>query len=103
MLAEYRKAGGTETNTTRFIQRIKEYIKDEIYCFKASGVASLIMQKEKASTILKLVSNEEEDDYLEIEKVSKQIKEEIKSLPVIRKGYPLLDDAKIETHNSTNY
>ena len=54
------------------------------------------MQKEKASTILKLVSNEEEDDYLEIEKASTQIKEEIKSLPGIRKGYPLLDDAKIE-------
>ena len=61
------------------------------------------MQKEKASTILKLVSNEEEDDYLEIEKVSTQIKEEIKSLPGIRKVYSLPDDAKIETHNSTNY
>ena len=35
LLAEYRKAGGTETNTTKFVQRVKEYLKDLIYCFKA--------------------------------------------------------------------
>ena len=66
--------GGTETNTTRFVQRIKEHLKEQIYCFKSPGLASLIMHKEKASSIMKVVAEKEEYDHTDIEKVSKQIK-----------------------------
>ena len=48
LLAAYRKKGGKETNSTRFISRFKEYMSDEIYCFKAAGLATIIMHKKKA-------------------------------------------------------
>ena len=95
LLSEYKMTGGTETNTTRFVQRIKEHLKEQIYCFKSPGLASLIMHKEKASSIMKVVAEKEEDEHADIEKVSKQIKQELKDLPGIGNGYPVLDDNEI--------
>ena len=57
LLEAYRSKGGSETNGTRFINRIKEYMTDEIYCFKAAGLTTIDMHKKKASHVLKLVNS----------------------------------------------
>ena len=46
---EYLKEGGTESKVFRLIERIEKQMKDEVYCFKAAGMAALIMHKQKAS------------------------------------------------------
>ena len=62
----YRNKGGTESNSTRFVNQIQQHLNDEIYCFKAQGVAAVIMNKKKASTTLNLVTNQDKDEYIYI-------------------------------------
>ena len=54
LLEAYKRKGGTESNNTRFVNRIKQYLNDEIYCFMSPGIATIIMHKHKASTIFKV-------------------------------------------------
>ena len=95
MLDAYIEKGGTESNVTRFLSQIQEYLKVEIYCFKSPGVATIIMHKKKATDLLKLVSNQDEDETLETEKVAKQIKSKVKDVHGITDKYPVLDDDTI--------
>ena len=53
-------------------------MKGEIYFCKAPGVAIVIMHKKKASTVLNLVTNQDEDKSLETEKIAMKIKSKIK-------------------------
>ena len=50
------------------------------------------MHKKKASTILNLVTNQNEDESLETEKVPMQIKSDIKNISGIKDKYPVLDE-----------
>ena len=73
-------------------------MKDEIYYFKAPGFATVIMHKRKAFTILNLVANQDEDKFLETDKVAMQIKSEINNVSGIKDKYPVLDEnSLIET------
>ena len=92
LLEVYRSKGGSETNSTRFINRIKEYMTDEIYCFKAAGLATIVLHKKKASQVLKLVNIKYEDEALEIEKIAKKIKAKIKEVPREKEEYLVLDE-----------
>ena len=96
LLEEYRNKGGTETNSTCFVARIKEYMKDEIHCFSSPGIATVIMLKKKASKLLKLVSNEDEAESLDTAKIAKQIKSEIMNAVGIKDNYPVLDETAIQ-------
>ena len=51
---EYLKKGGTESKVSRLMQRIQKQMKDEVYCFKAAGMAILTMHKQKASSTFKV-------------------------------------------------
>ena len=42
----YIEKRGTESHISRFINKIEELIKGELFVFKASGLASIIMRKE---------------------------------------------------------
>ena len=76
LLEACRSKGGSQTNSIRFINRINEYMTDEIYCFKAAGLATIVMHKKKASQVLKLVNSKDEDEALETETIAKKIKAE---------------------------
>ena len=45
---EYLKKGGTKSKVFRLIERIEKHMKDEVYCFKAAGMAALIMHKQES-------------------------------------------------------
>lgn len=70
LLHAYKEKGGTKSNTTRLIERIKFYMRDEIYCFKAAGLATIEMHKLKASMLKLVNTNEGEEENLEITKIS---------------------------------
>ena len=56
------------------------------------------MHKRKAFTILNLVANQDEDKFLETDKVAMQIKSEINNVSGIKDKYPVLDEnSLIET------
>ena len=88
----YQDRGGTDTHPTRLLRRLKEYLSDEIYFFKAQGISTVIMHKEKASQTLSLNSTDVEDELIDIEKVAGKIKTEIKSVPGIKDNYPVLSN-----------
>ena len=62
---EYLKKGGTESKVSTLIERIEKQMKDEVYCFKATGMATLIIHKQKAYLLFKVLvkydTDEEED------------------------------------------
>ena len=91
LLKIYQEKGGTETNTTRFIQRIEMQLHNEIYCFKSPGISTIIMHKEKAGKMFNLVQTKEEDDDTELERVASRLKSEIKEIPKLNDEYPVLD------------
>ena len=95
----YRNKGGTESNSTRLVNRIQQHLKDEIYCFKARGVAAAIRNKKKASTTLNLVTNQDKDESIETDKVAMQIKSEIKNFSGIKDKYPELDENSKEFYH----
>ena len=74
LLEAYKEMGGTETNSSRLISRINEFLGDEIYFFKCPGLATILMHKTKASQILNVEANNEEDEYLETQKIAKKSK-----------------------------
>ena len=96
MLEAYRSKGGSETNSTPFVNKLKEYMTDEIYCFKAAGLATIVMHKKKASHVLKLVNSKDEDEALETEKIAKKINAEIKEVPRVKEEYPVLDEETLQ-------
>ena len=96
LLEAYRLKGGSETNSTCFINRIKEYMTDEILFFKAVGFATIVMHKKKTSQVPKLVNSKDEDQPLETEKIAKNIKPEIKEVPGVKKEYPVLDEETLQ-------
>lgn len=90
-LDAYQNKADTESNIKRLVNRIHQHLKDGIYYFKASGVATDVMHKTKAPTILNLVTNEDEDESIETDKVSMQIKSKIKNVCGTKDKYPVLD------------
>ena len=87
----YINKGGTETNKSRFITKITEYMKNEIYVFSSPGIASIIMPKDKASLMFKLQTEVNDDDDTVIRQIAQRIKSELKDLPNNNKEYTSLD------------
>ena len=92
---EYLNKGGTESKVSRLIERIQKQMKDKVYCFKAAGMATLIMHKQKASSMFKVLVKSDTDDEEDIKRVAQRISSEIKEAPVIKYSYPALDKEEI--------
>ena len=68
LIQVYRSKGGTETNRSRFIDRIQDHLKDQVYCFKAIGVNTVIMHCSKAASLVKLTKVQDEDNFADTKK-----------------------------------
>ena len=78
---EYLKEGGTESKVFRLIERIEKQMKDEVYCFKAAGMAALIMHKQKASWMFNVLVKSDTDEEEDIKRVAQRISSKIKEAP----------------------
>ena len=65
-------------------------MEEGLYCFKACGLASIIMHKEKASKMFKIVNEKKDDEDIELKNVTNRIKTEIKQAPTLKYNYPIL-------------
>ena len=92
---KYLKKGGTESKVCRLIERIEEQMKDEIYCFTAAGMATIIMYKQKATSMSKVLVENDTDEEEDIKRVAKRISSETKEAPVTKDTYPTLDEEEI--------
>ena len=73
--------GGTESHVYRFTNTVMDPMSDDLYCFKANGLASIIMHKRKASSMFKIASEKGNEDGIDLHKVANKIKAEIKQVP----------------------
>ena len=92
---KYLKKGGTKSKVCRLIERIEERMKDEIYCFKAAGMATIIMHKQKATSMFKVLVKNDTDEEEDIKRVAKRTSSETKEASVIKDTYPTLDEEEI--------
>ena len=88
----YKNQGGNEGNRSRFITKLKDDMNEEIYVFSCPGVASIIMMQEKASSLVKAVSETDNDNTDSSMRVlSKKIKEDVRKLPSPKNEYSVID------------
>ena len=88
----YKNQGGNEGNRSRFITKLKDDMNEEIYVFSCPGVASIIMMQEKASSLVKAVSETDNDDTdFSMRVLSKKIKEDVRKLPSPKNEYSVID------------
>ena len=58
-------------------------------------MATIVMHKQKASSMFKVVESSEEEENLEIPRVAQRLKSDIKDLKCIDNRYSVLDDNEI--------
>ena len=74
---------------------MKQYLKNEAYFFHSPGVSAVIIQQEKASTLLNVIATDKEDSGNEVTVVAENVKSELKKIPSLGKIYPVLNEENI--------
>ena len=69
-----------DLNRTRLLNKVTEYMGNEVVVQLSPGVASIIMFNEKASQTFKFERIDEEDDDINLRPIAKKINSEIISL-----------------------
>lgn len=80
----YQNNRGNEGNRSRFITKLTDHMKNEIYVFTCPGMASILMLKQKASNMFQLVSENvigDGDDDTSIQQIARKIQEDVQKLP----------------------
>ena len=76
----YLDKGGKDLNRTRLLNKVTEYMGNEVVALLSPGVASIIMMNEKASQILKFKRVDKEDNDINLSLITKKINSEVKRL-----------------------
>ena len=92
----YLNKGGTDTHITRFTNRLKQFLNDEVYFFDSPGISTVIMAHDMAVKVLKVKASQNDDTGNDIQKISKKIRSEIDAIPSLGKVYPVLNDENIK-------
>ena len=86
----YLTKGGSDTHRSRFLAKITDEMKSDIYVFKALGLSPLIMHKKRASSMFNLVKSQDEDynnDHNDVKKIANKIQEEMKKIQIDKSQY----------------
>ena len=59
------------------MKRISELLHDEIYLFKALGVATGLMHKQKEPILFQLVNSNDDENDIQVGQIASKIKKEI--------------------------
>ena len=78
----YKENRGEENKCSRFLTKSIGHMKNELYVFTSPGLAGIVMFKEKASSMFKIVSEDhsDDDDDVSMQRIANRIKEEIKKV-----------------------
>ena len=88
----YRENGGSETNASRFLSKFLEHMNDEVHCYSSPGLASIIVHKSNAFSMLKAIKSNEDNTHEEaLQSVTNRIKSELNNMPFISDSYPVLN------------
>ena len=90
----------TDTHITRFTNRLKQPLNDEVYFFDSPGISTVIMAYDTAVKVLKVTASQNDDTGNDIQKISKKIRSEIDAIPSLGKVYPVLNYENIQVSTS---
>ena len=86
----YLTKGGADTHRSRFLSKIMDGMKSDIYVFKSLGLSPLIIHRNRASSLFNLVKIQDEEDnteHTDVKRVAKRIQEEMKEMPRDKSQY----------------
>lgn len=86
----YMQNGGSDSNIPRFVNKIVDMLRDDVYCFRSPGIASMIINKKKAASMFRIIEHKEAD--LDLKDVAAKIKQEIAEVSTLKNHYPVLSD-----------
>ena len=76
-----KKNGRIEGNPSRFIADLTNYMEDKIYVFTSRGISSIVILRQRASSLFQVVSEDNHDDInASINHIASKIKKEIKMM-----------------------
>ncbi len=90
--AIYLERGGTASHISRLITRINDHLDHKLYVFKADGLSSIIMHREKASKMLNVVKQKSEVEDIELRNITNKIGEETQQVPKLKNSCPVLNN-----------
>ena len=68
------------------MNRIYELLHDKVYLFKSTGVATLLMHKQKASNLFQLINCNDNENDIQVDQITGKIKKEIIKLPKVKRS-----------------
>ena len=84
----YKHFEGKDLSRGALIADLSNHLGDELLVLKASGCASILAFRSRAKEVFDVVAREDESGIeLSIEKIAKQVHQELKSLPPNRNNY----------------
>ena len=86
----------------RIINYLSEYFGDGLLLISSPGIASIINFHNKASTVLKLINDEDDDLDVSLTKVTKKVKKEINDIPTVKLRYKTKMNSDIATDQRNN-
>lgn len=83
----YTEYEGNKLSRMRLVKGVSEYFGEDLLVLSYTGIASILIFRSKASTVVRLVDEEEDDLDTATAKISKKIKSEIKAIPTDKLHY----------------
>ena len=74
---------------------IRKQMNDEIYCFDSPGIATIIMHRNKAASLFKIVDTAENDKEKDIRALAGYIVSDMMAMPKLGESYPVLNPDEI--------
>ena len=87
-----KKNGRIEANRLRFMADLTSYMEDEIYVITSRGISSIVILRQKASSLFQVVSEDDHDDIsASVNQIASKIKKEIKMMSNSKVEYTCLN------------
>ena len=82
----YQSHGGHKVTRRQLTQRVSDYFGGDLLVLSSPGIANILMFQTKASAVLKVSTDDEDDMHFELNSIKKRIVQEVKVLPLLDKA-----------------
>ena len=99
----YIEYGGNNLSRKGLLKSVSAYFGEDLLVLSSPGIASILIFRSQASSVLKVATDEEDDLDIALSKVAKKIKTEVKDIPAEKRHYntTVSSDIAIESVSPT--
>ena len=99
LFERYRDFGGNKLSRKHLIKKLSVIFEDDLLVLSSPGIASIIIFRSKASDVLRLVDDEEDDLDAAVTKVSNKIVQDVKAIPMDKANYNTQINSELAIEN----